>query len=433
LQEQIVTASEGQLSEPVQAIKLSGVIEKLQEWLYLPPGLIDPLRRCTGLCSLIILVMVAGWTWSFGNGAAVPYCVPAWRWQDELLVLPMPPEWLFIVLFTAGMLSCLWLIFGSRNKLFICFILGLLVYFGSRELCAVSSNWASIDICLLVALLFDRRGRSCTRRLVQNAVFFCYFYSALQKLLYPDFLSGNSFAAQFESGYMIRDVFVPLIKSIALPIAVWQIASWSTIAFEIYLAFALFSKKYRKQALILGTAFHIAIVVFLIDYIITFSLVMLTGYLAFIDGKQNEPTVQTSDFRPKPVESALALLFICAMLLVPLRIYWWPGRSADTIVQFDRAPWTYNMFVVRADTKSLQVKFKNANGRWQEIIPFGRMKHASSDNELYSLRNYIFASYPGSTEVYADLKLQINERWDLEKIMHATAGSDTTLTVRAYR
>jgi Vitamin K-dependent gamma-carboxylase len=428
LQERIVTASESRLPQPAQTLPLPGLLGKLQEWLYLPPGFTDPLRRCTGLCSLIILVMVAGWTWSFGSGVAVPYCVPAWRWQDHLLVLPMPPEWLFISLFTAAILSCLWLMFGSRKKVFIWIILAVFGYFGSRELCSISSNWASIDVCLLVALLFDRPEQSCTRRLIQISICFCYLFSALQKIFYPDFLNGNSFAAQFENGFMIRPLFVPFIKSLALPMIAWQVASWLTIAFETYLGLALFSKKLRKQALILGTAFHVAIVVFLIDYIITFSLVMLTGYLAFIDREQDEQSA--SAFRTKPLEFALALAFIAAISLIPLRLYVWPGRSPDTIVQFDRAPWTYNMFVLRADTKAFNIKFKDANGQWREIVPVGRMKYASSDNELYSLRNYIFATYPGTTEIQADLKLRINERWDLEKTMHATAGGDALVTAR---
>jgi len=427
-----VTASESRLPQPAQALPLPGILKKVQEWLYLPPGYIDLLGRCTGLCSLIILVMIAGWTWSFGNGVAIPYCVPAWRWQDKLLILPMPPQWLFISLFVAAMLSCFWLIFGRRNKFVICVILAVFAYFGSRELCGISSNWASINVCLLVALLFDRPERSCTRRLVQISVFLCYLFSALQKLFYPDFLTGDSFAAQFESGYMVRPLFVPLIKSLALPLIAWQIASWLTIAFEIYLGFALFSRKFRKQALILGTAFHIAIVVFLIDYIITFSLVMLTGYLAFIDRKQDEEKPETSGYRTKPLELACALLFIAAAILIPLRIYFWPGRAPDTIVQFDRAPWTYNMFVLRADTKSFNIKFKDATGQWREIVPFARMRYASSDNELYSLRNYVFATYPGSTEVHADLRLRINDRWDLEKTLHASADGNTTLTARVY-
>jgi hypothetical protein len=132
------------------------------------------------------------------------------------------------------------------------------------------------------------------------------------------------------------------------------------------------------------------------------------------------------------MEFALALSFVAAITLIPLRIYFWPDRSPDTIVQFDRAPWTYNMFVLRADTKSFNIKFKDANGQWKEIVPFGRMKYATSDNELYSLRNYIFATYPGSTEIQADLKLRINDRFDLEKTMHASSDGAVTLTAHAY-
>jgi hypothetical protein len=433
LQERIVTASESRLPQPTETLKLPGMLEKLQTWLYLPPGFTGLLWRGTGLCSMIILVMIAGWTWSFGNGVAVPYCVPAWRWQDKLLVLPMPPEWLFITCFTVAMLSCLFLVFGSRNKIFVGVILAVFCYFGSRELCGISSNWASIDVCLLVALLFDHPELSCTRRLVQISVCLCYLFSALQKLFYPDFLNGNSFAGQFESGFMLRPLFIPFIKSLALPMIVWQISSWLTVALEFYLAFALFSKKLRKQALILGTAFHIAIIIFLIDYIITFSLVMLTGYLAFIDRKQDAEISRASGWRAKPLEFGCALLFIAAIILIPLRIHIWPGRSADTIVQYDRAPWTYNMFDMRTDTKSFDIKYKDANGNWQELIPFGRIRNASSDNELYSLRNYIFATYPGTTEIQAVLRLRMNDRWDLVKTMHASSDGITTVTAQVYR
>jgi hypothetical protein len=229
---------------------------------------------------------------------------------------------------------------------------------------------------------------------------------------------------------MVRPLFVAFIQSAALPMLVWQYLSWLTIDFELFLAFALLTKKLRKVALILGTLFHIAIVAFLIDYIITFSLVMLTGYLAFIDRKQDAENEQTKGFRAKPVEFGLALSFIVAMILIPMRIYWWPGRPADTIVQFDRAPWTYNMFVLRADTTFLLVTYKDGGGLPHWIEPTGRMKVASSDNELYAMRDYVFANYPGAREMHAQLKLRINDRWDLEKTLDATAGGATTLTVK---
>jgi uncharacterized membrane protein len=404
-------------------------LEKLRQWFYLTPGLIKPVRRLTGLCSLIALVLVGYWTWCYGNGLAIPYCVPAWRFQDRLLIVPMPPQWLFLVIFAVAGLSCLRLMFGSRNNLFVCLVLIALGYFGSRELSGVTRSWVIVDFCYLLALLFDRSGPSCARRLIQISVFFCYFYSAVQKLFFADFVNGSSLAAYLEGGEMVRPFFLPFLQSFKLPLAVWEAVSWLTIAFELYLAVALFLKTQRKAALVLGTIFHVTIVIFL--NIMTFSLVMLTGYLAFIDSPKDEPVAQDIVASIKPGEFAMCLLLVLVMALIPARVYAWTGRPPNTIVQLDRAPWVFGMFVIRTDTKAVEIRYKDASGDWHEIQPVGRMKEASSDNELYALRNYVLAVYPDSREVYARLELKVNQRFSVVKTIHTIAGGTTSLTVQS--
>jgi len=76
------------------------------------------------------------------------------------------------------------------------------------------------------------------------------------------------------------------------------------------------------------------------------------------------------------------------------------------------------------------LKFKDADGIWREITPTGRMKYATCDNELYSMRNFVFATHPNASEMSAVVKMRINERWNLEKTLHATAGGASSLTVR---
>ncbi|MGH9550500.1 MAG: hypothetical protein ACRD3W_14055, partial [Terriglobales bacterium] len=266
-------------AQPIYASAATGRWQHVLNWLYLPHGYSGIIRRLTALWTLPILLIV----WNGAHGGPGPYIIPAWRFNDHLFYLPQPPELITTTIFSIAALFCLAMIFGVKRRVFLWPVVAVMAYYGCTDLWACWCGFVIMDFTMLVALLFDRPGMSLCRRLIQISIFLCYFYSALHKLLLPDFLNGSSFYSFFHDGFAVVPLWVPLLKSISVPIYTWQIWAWLTVVFEFALPFGLFSARFRKVSLIAGTLFHLAILIVIADFISIYSFVMVTGYLAFLE------------------------------------------------------------------------------------------------------------------------------------------------------
>jgi hypothetical protein len=277
----------------------------------------------------------------------------------------------------------------------------------------------------LVALLFETKGRSPTRRIVQLSVFFCYFYSALQKILCPDFMLGYSMQAEMSEGWAFNGIFKSILPASHLPMIFWQLSAWMTVIAEAYLAFALFSKKQRKWALAIGTAFHIGIAALLDFYISLFSLAMITAYVAFIDRRSDAaqfPEPAQGKVPGTTLQHACAVAFVLLLALVPLRIYAFPDRPLDSILMFDRTPWTFCMFLQRILTDKISVRYQTADSAWHEIglEKTWRTNSAKSDSEMYSICNWVLHNHPEAQAVDVQLINSVNGRYKQHRSLSAT-------------
>jgi hypothetical protein len=310
---------------------------------------------------------------------------------------------------------------GWRRKWVIAipFLIG--TYFGFRDLWTMGSHFLILIWTYLFALLLETKGRSASRRIIQISIFFCYFYSAVQKLLCPDFTLGYSLQAEISDGWALNELWRSWLR-LEPPMIFWQLFAWLTVFAEAYIAFALFSPKLRRSAFILGIVFHLGISLFLDWYISLFSLAALISYLAFVDRKSEavNPEYVSGSAPGSRLEHAGVLAFVALMTAVPLRIYFFPERPLNTIVMLDRTPWSYCMFLDRTDTKSVQIRYKTEAGRWYDVPVTGRTRFAVIDSEVYSIANWVFQQHPEAQQVTVRLELEINRRWTQVKQLYST-------------
>ncbi len=388
----------------------------------------------------------------------------------------MPQEWFNIVAFASGFVSSLLLIIGNRSRIPLVIIAALEGYYGSRDLLAFHCSFVTLAFWFTIALIFDNRERSsCANRLIQIAIFVCYFYSVLQKSLFPDFVAGSSFQALFEDGWPLRFFFVPLIVQHPLPFAFYRVLSVLTIVLETFLAFGLFIPRTRKFALCIGFAFHLSIIILLDDtnLIALYSVIMFIGYLAFMappkdwqekalkflkltsaDAVSESPAGGEIEAPANPgiesvvndnasvgnleivhppsnVQTTLALLFAALMFIVPARIYFWPNHPVSTLNFFDRSPMCFAMFLMRQTTRSMSVRYAEADGSWHQLLLKGRMDSASSDNELYALAKFLFDTNQKIERIQIDNSVVINKHLLQSKRLDSSRGKNPTLTLRS--
>ena len=389
----------------------------LDRWLYLQPGYTEWLRRLTGLCGLPIGVII--WTWT--QGGPGPYIVPAWRIKDCLLYLPLPPPFINMTVFVAYGLCCGALVLGSKQKFFAALPAIVLAYYGSRDWMSAGFHFDVLLWIMFIALLFDQPGRNPCRRIIQISVAACYFYAALSKLLYPDFISGCSFEAIFNNGLAFGPSWVELIKQHPITRSWWLIFSWLTIAVEFFFPIALFIKKTRLVALISAIAFHTGISIFLDPFLFNFTAVICSGLLAFVDKKGEDEKTLALDWSSarKKIQAALAFAFCLFLVLFPARDYILPERPLAEMTGFDRSPWGFCMYLQCLETTAFDLDYLTDDGVWHKFPSQGRMKRGYTDNEVYAAAHYIFDTVPSATEVRVRLQLCINHHICREKTLVA--------------
>jgi len=393
---------------------------KLTKWLYLPEGYTPVISRITGFISLPIGGVV--WFWTHAGSGLKPYPepfnVPAWQLGGHLLNLSLPPEAVNIIFFLLFAVSCLLLIAGKNYRPLYIYMAAVLAYYCCREWFVCCFHWVLIDFCFLLALAFRSKGKkvssaSPTRRLIQLTLCFCYLFGVLQKLFYPDFWQGLSLEAFFYDGFAVTPFFKDFFIKNQLPMSFWQAASIFLMTGEAFIGAGLFFKATRIPACLLGLALHGGIIVMMEPIIAVFSIEMWTGYLAFFEGKSGVRANQVKDQvleGASPIKTCLSLAFIALMILMPLRIYYLPGPPIELLTLFDRTPWTFGMFLMRQKIEQLEIAFDDQEGQTHIVEVAGRIKTASSDNELLSIAHYVLKNHPAAKSIRLNDLIVVNER-----------------------
>ncbi|HEY9683740.1 MAG TPA: hypothetical protein V6C86_19320 [Oculatellaceae cyanobacterium] len=441
--------------------------QRFVDWLYLPNSFIGLTRRLAGLEGVFILVIV--WVWAHGGPG--PINVPAWRIGPHLLHLPAPPEEITRTLFVLAGCSSIAMMLGSAFKLWPFILAGVIGYFGSMDWMASGCHFIVLEWLMLLALLLERPGRSPTRRLIQVSTVLCYFYTATQKALFPDFVAGYSFETMFGDGWSLGSAWKGILPVEHFGHGFWVFLSLFTIAIEYLFVFGLCFPRTRRVTLLCAIFFHLGIAVFLDKFISIFSLCMCACLSTFIDepsaaeiesgGKSSllsryfvaftvwvkrmqvffynfargqhlgflvqDPAKEEAE-RSKPLrltgavrlQSAFSLLLLSMMVLIPLRVYYYPGRPLDKLSFFDRSPWSYCMYLARQETSRLEAQYQDEHGNWH-THPIDKKKErwgrVTGDNELYALADYVFAVHPEARRVRIESDIVMNGRLPQEKTL----------------
>jgi hypothetical protein len=418
--------------------------QKYTDWLYLPQGQLPLISRLVGLISLPIGFIIWFFTHSgCDNGPyPQPFNVPAFLIGDHLVQLPLPPEPVNICIFVLFAVAAVMLIAGKSYRVLYIYMATTVAYFSARDFLVCCFHWVLLDFCFLVALSFQAKNKnepSTSRRLVQLTISFCYLFGVLQKVFYPDFWQGLTFEAYFYDGYAVAAPFRAFVINHPLPMTFWCASAIFLLAAETFIGLGLFFRRTRIAACILGFVLHGGIILIMDPILALFSIEMWTGYLAFFDGKgavaktrsdsaalpelpgptapteateSTEPAAPTKPTEPKKngVETALSLAFIALMILMPLRIYYLPGPSAELLTLFDRTPWTFGMFILRQKVETIEIVFDDDKGQTHILPVTGRMQTASNANELISIARYVLQNNPTATSIRINDLIVVNER-----------------------
>ncbi len=461
------------VSTAVQVPAKPIIWQRFVDWLYTPNDFLGLTRRLTGLEALFVLMVV--WVWS--HGCPGPVNVPAWRLGPHLLTLPMPPEPITRTAFCMGVVAAIAMIVGLSSKLWPLILALVIGYYGSVDWVACGLHFIVLEWIMLVAFLFERPGRSPTRRLIQYSIVACYFFTATQKALFPDFLAGWSLETIFGDGWSLGSAWRGVLPVEKFGHLFWVLLSWFTILIEYYFAIALCFPKTRKVAVTTAIFFHGGISVFLDKFISIFSLVMWAGLTTFIDKDRSQPNseepaglfgklgssfnkfvnaisqrqerlektldalavsmkldrfvkkkslhreLETSPVQLTPwikVQSLMAFVLLAMMTLIPIRVYFFPGRPYDKLSFFDRSPWSYCMYLARQETSKLDVTYQDEQGNWHPYVinkKKDRWGRISCDNETYALANYVFSVQPDAKRVRIENEILLNGHLPQAKVL----------------
>lgn len=431
------SASRGDVSHQTAKGEVGGVPAAFLSWLVLPRGYTNWLWRLLGICGLVDGLQVHNWM----AYSAVPYIVPAWRFGSNLLNLPVLPHSLIDPLFTLYFSACAAMALGLRSKLVLLVPIATLSYFCCLDLMVGSLHFTILLCCFFISLLFDRPGLSLTRRLIQLCIAFCYGYSVLQKLSVPLFREGYSLAAHASDGWFMKPYWFDAARNAHPSHEFYVGLSAAVILTEAFLCVALFPRVTRSLGVLVGIIFHGIMATLMHWWIGVFTLVTWSSYFAFLEPKEQQPTMSPALGSPESTAArrefilkhrtsvcaavALLLLWFC----VPLRIYFWNDRPTDTITILDRRPWTFAMFVTAEVPNGISASYTDEFGQRHHVEPVGRMVRAKSDNELYALANYIFRTYPNARTVNVQTDMSIDEIYCLRKILYGVrSGKSITFS-----
>lgn len=401
----IGTASASRQNGSSSTVGYSNWSHRFFQWLVLPPGYTDVIRRMLGGAGIFYGSL---WPVCFRK-MLQPYFVPTLAFGPNLINLPPPSPGVLPIVATAYFVSCFGLLLGYRNKVLLLVPFVVLTYYASMEI--LYGDYILSMLC--ITLFFDSPKRSLTRRLIQLVLGMFYGFSALQKLLFPGFLSGDSLEAFAHERWVLYPFWSHVLMRLNPPHEFFFVVSWGAIILESFLAFAFFFKETRRMALWAGIIFHFAIAITMNVGLI--SLIMTTLYFAFLE-RRKEPISRdiAADYvanHPRTVAIACSLILI--WFLVPLRIYAWPAHPFTQLSMADRRVHTYAYFVVDsfADPKRTSAFYEDSQGVRHAVALQGRMRQPDSDNELYAMCQYIRNAHPEATRVMIDTWISMNRRW----------------------
>jgi len=194
----------------------------------------------------------------------------------------------------------------------------------------------------------------------------------------------------------------------------------------------------RKPSVILAAIFHAGIFLVMARTLMIFSTVMWAGLLAFVDdGKdwwsQEDRVAQRikSELKGAPagqpsgnwVQNLWALALIVVLIAFPARIFFWTGRTLDTISYSDRHPGGYSMFLMKDRVLKAILHYQDDQNHWHSEVLLQRFASLSNDNNLYSLARHAFKDHLDAQRVRVEITYTVNESRLMTKTLDFTRNS----------
>ncbi len=396
-------------------------MNRIASWLDLPPGHLPTIRRAVGLLLLCVLPEVVFWS----HGGPGPYHVPAWRIGGVSVDIPLPPPSLDAALWGIYVVAAGAMLLDFRSRAVPAVAAAILGYYGWRDARACNSSYVQLLFTYLVAFLFARGPVHGTRRLIQCSLTACYAFSVLQKLAMPEWRQGHTLDDILRYGDGVRAIWAPLLRQLAPPAGLVRLLAPGVILVEVFIAGGLWARRTRKAAFALGIALHAGFTL-IFHGVDLFAPAMLTGYLAFPDSGEEVPPGPP----PRRLEVVLAAAYLAFLIAVPARIYLPPMRPWHLLTHMDHLPWTYSMFAQMDHVDSVEVAYLDRDGSRRVVAPVGRMLEASSDADLHALAREVLREHPDAGEVEVRVRLTVNHRRGLEKLVRAIRGRPPSTIVR---
>lgn len=369
------------------------------------------------------------------NYLSEEYQVETWWWNQQCLSLP-DSQVLAVCLLCLCALGSLAMLFGSRGKLPPLVVAACIVYITSLDNQIAFSHSLFLNIWVCIALLFRREGLSASRRLIQLALFACYFLSALQKILTPQFISGQTLEA-LKFGKSLQPWAFNFLSQVPAGPEFWKYSSIVVAAFELLMALGLCHRKTQKlavagiivfQLMIFATMdpfiapLHLTIFVCCLSFFNPHSIEIRFGLLRRILAERSESTVAGVE-APGLLYRVLAVVAAAIFIAIPLRIYFYPD-SFERMSFMDRRPWTFCMFVLLEGRYQTSIVLKRQDGNLVWVKPRGRMAFLSSDTEMYALARYLEKTTPGVRELKIESQYCVNLHSRDHKVLTAQIDAE---------
>ncbi|MBX9689997.1 MAG: hypothetical protein K2X27_25020 [Candidatus Obscuribacterales bacterium] len=386
--------------------------DRLKDFFYEDSGYLDWIRRLTGLWLIYLMPFQIYVYYKSGNFG--PYHVPSWRFAKTFLNFPEVPGNISIALWVLYFFGCLALILGLPSRLIPALLLLFWFYCQCNEFAAFLSSPAILLALFLAAFCIYRKPRSLSRFLIKFSLSACYVFAALHKF-HPEFLAGFTLYDMFGRGFQLRPELAPFVTSLHLPFQLLQALSLLVIVVELFIGIALWFARSRIYAVVLGLLMHLTFTFFISD-IEVFLFVCASAYLAFFD-PPGQKRFKRLSFASPFYEALIAFALALLVLLMPGRFFLMDRYAYENLTLFDRAPWSFAVYLYHQDVTELQAAYHEAGKSWQVVPTERRMRSCSSDNDMLALLYYLEAEHPQADAISIRTILRINSRKQVCKIL----------------
>ena len=176
-------------------------------------------------------------------------------------------------------LGAAWLLFYNRYVRICCLVLGGVILISLLSSRTYFENNRTYCACLLILAGLCAKGQKPWP--LRYQVVLVYFGAALNKLLEPDWRSGQFFAYWFGQIHY-PELWAQVTTVIpAMPLA--QFVCWMTIITEFVLVAGFLVPRWYSWSIWLGAAYHTALLVVMNSTFGMFYYAMLASYLAFVE------------------------------------------------------------------------------------------------------------------------------------------------------